>query len=397
MEQLTAVAPTRPVDNESMPFVSIPQAIEEIRAGRVIIVVDDEDRENEGDLTIAAEKVTPEIVNFMATHGRGLICLALTPERCDDLRLPLMSPVNTSNFGTAFCESIDARDGTTTGISAADRTCTILTAIHPDCRPSDLARPGHIFPLRAREGGVLVRAGQTEASVDLARLAGLTPSGVICEIMNDDGSMARVPQLVEFCHRHGLKMISVADLIRYRLQHERYIRRVVEGCIDTEFGPFRTFSYTSDISPEMHMALIRGDVAGKEGVLVRMHSHCVYGDVFGSMRCDCQRLIRDSLRRIAQEELGVLVYLHQTGPGFRIQKNPAGIDRMVSHERDFMHYTGAAGQMQLQHESGIGAQILSDLGLHTIRLLTNHPRKIVALEGFGIEIVEQVPVTVPQP
>jgi 3,4-dihydroxy 2-butanone 4-phosphate synthase/GTP cyclohydrolase II len=377
-----------------MPIVSIPQAIDEIRSGRIVVVVDDEDRENEGDLTIAAEKITPEVVNFMATHGRGLICLALTPETCDALRLPLMSPLNTSNFGTAFCESIDAGEGTTTGISAADRTCTILTAIRPDCRPGDLARPGHVFPLRAREGGVLVRAGQTEASVDLARLAGLTPAGVICEIMNDDGTMARVPQLVEFCRRHSLKMISVADLIRYRLQHERYIRRVGEGCIDTEFGSFRTYAYTSDISPEMHMALIRGEVAGAERVLVRMHSHCVYGDVFGSTHCDCQKLIRGSLERIAAEDLGVLVYLHQTGPGFHTQKTPAGLDRLVSHSRDFMHYTGAAGQLQLQHESGIGAQILSDLGLHTIRLLTNHPRKIVALEGFGIEIVEQVPVTV---
>ncbi len=378
-----------------MPFVSVPDAIEEIRAGRILVVVDDEDRENEGDLTIAAERVTPEIINFMATHGRGLICLALTPERCDALHLPLMSPHNTSNFGTAFCESIDAREGTTTGISAADRTCTILTAIRPDCRPGDLGRPGHVFPLRAREGGVLVRAGQTEASVDLARLAGLTPAGVICEIMNDDGTMARVPQLVEFCQKHGLKMVSVADIIRYRLQHERYIRRVVEGCIETEFGSFQTVAYTSDISPELHMALIRGEVTGKERVLVRMHSHCVYGDVFGSTHCDCQKLVRCSLQRIAEEGQGVLVYLHQTGPGFRIQKNAAGVDRMVSHGRDFMHYAGAAGQMQLQHESGIGAQILSDLGLHTIRLLTNHPRKIVALEGFGIEIVEQVPVTAP--
>ncbi len=375
-----------------MPFVTIPQAIEEIRAGRILVVVDDEDRENEGDLTIAAEAVTPEIINFMATHGRGLICLALMPDKCEGLRLPLMSAMNTSNFGTAFCESIDAREGTTTGISAADRTRTILQAVRPDCRPGDLARPGHVFPLRAREGGVLVRAGQTEASVDLARLAGLTPAGVICEIMNEDGTMARVPQLVEFCQRHGLKMISVAELIRYRLQNERYIRRVAEGCVETEFGTFRTFAYTSDISPETHMALIRGDVAGKEGVLVRMHSHCVYGDVFGSTHCDCHKLVRGSLRAIAEEELGVLVYLHQTGPGFRIQANAGGLDRMVSHGRDFMHYAGSAGQMQLQHESGIGAQILSDLGLHTIRLLTNHPRKIVALEGFGIEIVAQSPV-----
>jgi 3,4-dihydroxy 2-butanone 4-phosphate synthase/GTP cyclohydrolase II len=375
-----------------MSFVSVPEAIEEIRSGRILVVVDDEDRENEGDLTIAAEKVTPEIINFMAKHGRGLICLALTAERCDTLHLPLMSPLNTSNFGTAFCESIDAREGVTTGISAADRTCTVLTAIRPDCRPADLARPGHVFPLRAREGGVLVRAGQTEGSVDLARLAGLTPAGVICEIMNEDGTMARVPELQEFCRRHSLKMISVADLIRHRLRHERYIRRVAEGCIETEFGGFRTVAYSSDIAPELHMALIRGEVSDRERVLVRMHSHCVYGDVFGSTFCDCQKLIRGSLRRIAEEDLGVLVYLHQTGPGFRIQKDAAGADRMVSHGRDFMHYAGAAGQMQLQHESGIGAQILSDLGLHTIRLLTNHPRKIVALEGFGIEIVEQAPV-----
>jgi len=376
-----------------MSFVSIPEAIEEIRAGRILVVVDDEDRENEGDLTIAAEKVTPEIINFMATHGRGLVCLALTADRCDYLRLPLISPQNTSNFGTAFCESIDARDGVTTGISAADRTRTILTAIGPVARPADLARPGHVFPLRARQGGVLVRAGQTEASVDLARLAGLSPAGVICEIMNADGTMARVPQLEVFCQQHGLKMTSVAELIRYRLRHERYIQRRAEGCIETGFGEFRTVAYSSEINPEMHLALVKGDPAGHERVLVRMHSHCVYGDVFGSKFCDCQSLVRESLRRIAEEGMGVLVYLHQTGPGLRLEKDEEGRTRMVSHGRDFMHYTGAAGQRQLQHESGIGAQILSDLGLHTIRLLTNHPRKIVALEGFGIEIVEQVPVT----
>jgi 3,4-dihydroxy 2-butanone 4-phosphate synthase/GTP cyclohydrolase II len=375
-----------------MPFVSVPEALEEIRAGRILVVVDDEDRENEGDLTIAAEKVTPEIVNFMAMHGRGLICLALTAERCEYLRLPLMSPHNTSNFGTAFCESIDAREGVTTGISATDRTRTILKALDPACRPSDLARPGHVFPLRAREGGVLVRAGQTEASVDLAQLAGLMPAGVICEIMNPDGTMARVPQLEEFCRAHRLKMISVAELIRYRLQHERYIYRKAEGCIQTEFGEFRTIAYGSNIDPEIHMALIRGEVEAREDVLVRMHSRCVYGDVFGSLHCDCQKLIRASLKRIAEEDLGVLVYLHQTGLGFRIQKDEAGSDRMVCHSRDFMHYAGAAGQLQLQHESGIGAQILSDLRLHTIRLLTNHPRKIVALEGFGIEITGQEPV-----
>src|SRR6202140_1248808 len=329
-----------------MPFVSIPEAIQEIRDGRILVVVDDEDRENEGDLTIAAEKVTPEIINFMATYGRGLICLALTAERCDHLRLPLMSPHNTSNFGTAFCESIDARDGVPPGISAPDRPRTTLAAIDPATRPGDLARPGHVFPLRAREGGVLVRAGQTEASVDLARLAGLVPAGVICEIMNPDGTMARVPQLNEFCERHGLRMISVAELIRYRLKHERYIHRRAEGCIETEFGEFRTVAYASDLNPEMHLALIRGEPAGRESVLVRMHSHCVYGDVFGSRFCDCQKLIRESLRKIAQEDLGVLVYLHQTGPGFRTEKDEQGRARMVSHGRDFMHYAGAAGQRQ---------------------------------------------------
>ena len=375
-----------------MPFISVPEAVEELRAGRILIVVDDEDRENEGDLTVAAEKITPEIINFMATHGRGLICLALTAERCDQLRLPLISPENTSNFGTAFCESIDAREGTSTGISAADRTRTILTAIDPNCRPFDLARPGHMFPLRAREGGVLVRAGQTEASVDLARLAGLNPSGVICEIMNPDGTMARVPQLEEFCAHHGLKMISVAELIRYRLKHEKFVRRIAEGCIETEYGAFRTVAFSSDLNPEHHLALVCGDVAGQENVLVRMHARCVYGDVFGSSACECGRLVRESLRRIAEEGQGVLVYLHESGPGFRVERDSEGDQRLSSHGREFWHYQGAAGQRQLQHEHGLGAQILSDLGLHTIRLLTNHPRKIVALEGFGIEIVDQIPL-----
>jgi len=373
-----------------MPFVSVPEAVEEIRAGRILVVVDDEDRENEGDLTIAAQMVTPQIINFMATHGRGLICIAMTPEQCDYMRLPLISQQNTSNFGTAFCESVDARVGVTTGISAADRTRTILTCIDPNAKPADLARPGHIFPLRAKEGGVLVRAGQTEASVDLARMAGLTPAGVICEIMNEDGSMARVPELVEFCGKHGLKMLSVAELIRYRLKNERYIHRIGEGFLDTEFGPFRTIAYSSDYpsesKAETHLALIRGEVAGQENVLVRMHSHCVYGDIFGSTQCECGKMIQGSLRQIAREELGVLVYLHQTGLGFQLRPDSAGQRRLVSHDRE------SDGQRSLQHESGIGAQILTDLGLHTIRLLTNHPRKIVALEGFGIEIVAQVPV-----
>jgi 3,4-dihydroxy 2-butanone 4-phosphate synthase / GTP cyclohydrolase II len=367
-----------------MPFVPIADAIEEIRAGRIVVVVDDEDRENEGDLTIAAEKITPEIVNFMATHGRGLICLTLTAERCDALRLPLISPQNTSTFGTAFCESIDAREGVSTGISAADRTRTILTAIDPKCKPQDLARPGHVFPLRAREGGVLVRAGQTEAACDLARLAGLEPAGVICEIMNEDGTMARVPQLIEFCARHGFKMASVADLIRYRLKTERFIHRVAEGCIETDFGSFRTIAYASELNQEYHLALVRGEVAGQEDVLVRMHSRCLYGDVFGSTKCDCERLLRGSMRTIAEEGAGVLVYLHETGPGFRIEREAEdGAWRIAPHGRE-LH--------PLQHEHGIGAQILSDLGLHTIRLLTNHPRKVVALEGFGIEIVDQIAV-----
>ncbi len=353
-----------------MPFASIPEAIEATRAGRMLVVVDDEDRENEGDLTIAAAKVTPEVINFMATFGRGLICLTLTGDRCDKLRLPLMSPLNTSNFGTAFTESIDALKGVTTGISAADRTNTILAAIAPETQPGDLARPGHIFPLRARDGGVLIRAGQTEASVDLSRLAGLDASGVICEIMNDDGTMARVPQLREFCERHNLKMISVADLIRYRLQNEQYIHRRGEGLIKTGSGEFRTVVYSSDINPESHTALVYGDVAGKEKVLVRMHSHCAYGNLFGSTLCDCQAVLNNSMKLIAAEGAGVVVYLHQTGLG---------------HDRH-------AQQAPQQHEVGIGAQILSDLGLHTIRLLTNHPRRIVALDGFGIEIVEQVPV-----
>ena len=375
-----------------MPFASIPEALEELRAGHMLVVVDDEDRENEGDLTAAAEKVTPEIINFMAAQGRGLICLALTTQRCDELHLRPMSPDNTSRFGTAFCESIDAREGVTTGISAADRAQTIRVALEPASRPADLARPGHVFPLRAREGGVLVRAGQTEAAVDLARLAGLTPAGVICEIMNEDGTMARVPQLEEFCRRQQLKMISVAELIRYRLAHERIVRRVAEGRLATEFGEFRSLAYTASTDPEMHLALVRGDVQGRERVLVRMHSHCVYGDVFGATSCECGGMMRAALRQIAAEELGVLVYLHQSGRGIRVVPDETGAPQLVPHTPDLAHYSGASGRRRLQYESGIGAQILSDLGLHAIRLLTNHPRKFVGLEAFGIRIVEQVAV-----
>jgi 3,4-dihydroxy 2-butanone 4-phosphate synthase / GTP cyclohydrolase II len=359
-----------------MSFASIPEALEDFRAGRMLIVVDDEDRENEGDLTMAAQSITPEAINFMATHGRGLICLALAAEHCDALHLPLISPMNTSRFGTAFCESIDAAEGVSTGISAADRAHTILTAMDPKATPRDLARPGHVFPLRAREGGVLVRAGQTEAAVDLARMAGFQPGGVICEIMNPDGSMARVPQLTEFCRIHSMKMISVAELIRYRLATENFLERCETGCIETEFGTFRTVNYVSTFNGESHLALIAGDVAGQKNVLVRMHARCVYGDVFGSTQCRCGDTIRASLQQIAAEGAGVLVYLHQTG----------------SERRH--HYPAAEirGEAPPQHESGIGAQILADLGLSTIRLLTNHPRKILGLEAFGIEIVAQVRV-----
>ena len=358
-----------------MSFATIPEALEDFRAGKMLIVVDDEDRENEGDLTMAAQAITPDAINFMATHGRGLICLALAPERCDALHLPLVSPMNTSRFGTAFCESIDAVEGTTTGISAADRARTILTAMNPQSSPRDLARPGHVFPLRAREGGVLVRAGQTEAAVDLARMAGLEPGGVICEIMNPDGTMARAPELIEFCAAHGMKMISVAELIRYRLETEQFVKRTGEGCLDTEFGSFKTVNYVSTFNNEGHVALVRGEVAGRPNVLVRMHARCMYGDVFGSTACNCHEMIRASLARIAAEGAGVLVYLHQTGSGARV------------------HYvTGERQTPPPQHESGIGAQILADLGLTTIRLLTNHPRKVVGVDAFGIEIVEQVPL-----
>lgn len=358
-----------------MSFATIPEALEEIRAGRMLVVIDDEDRENEGDLTMAAPHITPAAINFMATHGRGLICLALSAERCDALRLPLMSARNTSRFGTAFCESIDAAEGVSTGISAADRAHTIRVAIAPESGPGDLARPGHIFPLRAREGGVLVRAGQTEAAVDLARMAGCDPGGVICEIMNEDGSMARVPHLTEFCARHSLKMISVAELIRYRLETEHFLERRGEGCVETEFGSFKTVSYVSTIDGSAHVALAMGDVAGRSGVLVRMHARCLYGDVFNSTKCDCHEIVRSSLARIANEGAGVFVYLHQSGLAPRT------------------HYPAADGHSPPQYESGIGAQILADLGLTTIRLLTNHPRKVPGLEAFGVEIVEQIPIT----
>ena len=378
-------------------FATVEEAIEEIRQGRRIIIVDDEDRENEGDLTVAAEKINPEQINFMAKHGRGLVCVSLTSERCDHLRLRSMTDDNTSPYGTAFCESIDASHGISTGISAADRAATIRTAIDPATRPSDLVRPGHMFPLRARKGGVLVRAGQTEASVDLARLADLTPAGVICEVMNDDGSMARVPELSTFCRQHSLKMVTVADLIRYRLRTEQYVHRRGESLLPTRYGDFHMIAYESELDGEKHVALVKGNFSAEDAVLVRVHSHCLAGDVFGSTRCACRALVDKSLEIIARAGRGVFLYLHQTRPGFGIEK--VDDKNVLALHHDYPARAGNASeqerhQQQVQRESGIGAQILSDLGVHNIRLLTNHPRKVAALEGFNIRIVEQVPIPV---
>ena len=370
--------------------------MDEIRAGRMIVVVDDEDRENEGDLTLAAEKVTPEAINFMAKYGRGLVCLALTEERLDCLRLGPMTAENTSQYGTAFCESVDARDGVSTGISAYDRARTIQVAIGPNTGPGDLVRPGHTFPLRARKGGVLVRAGQTEAAVDLARLAGLIPAGVICEIMRDDGTMARVPDLVEFCQTHNLKMLTVAELIRYRMKHERYVHRLGEALLPTRFGEFRVIAYESALDHESHVALVRGDVekSGLRPVLVRMHSHCLVGDVFGGAWCDCQAVIEHSMQMIAEAGEGALIYLHQTSKGFSVEKVDERSTLAFHRERRDAAAPVVEHQRKTQREIGIGAQILSDLNLRNIRLLTNHPKRVAALEGYDIRIVEQVPIEI---
>ncbi|HTX14208.1 MAG TPA: 3,4-dihydroxy-2-butanone-4-phosphate synthase [Candidatus Baltobacteraceae bacterium] len=399
------------------PFATIEEAIEEIRQGRMIVLVDDADRENEGDLTMAAEKITPEAINFMTKFGRGLICLSLSEQRCDELDLRPISPRNTSAFGTPFCEPIDAARGTTTGTSASDRATTILAATDPKTHPEDLARPGHVYTLRARNGGVLVRAGQTEASVDLSRIAGLDPSGVICEIMNDDGTMSRVPELTEFCRVHGLKMVTVADLIRYRMKHERYVRRIAESLLATKYGDFRMIAYASDVDHHLHVALVRGQIGTKTGEpaaganagvddslgrgadngippLVRVHSHCLTGDVLGSTSCDCRAMLEGSLEAIAREERGVFVYLHHTGLGFQIgtrTEEGALLPPIIYHRREEIDRDSRV-QRLIQHESGIGAQILTDLGLRRIRVLTNHPRKVVALEGYGLEIATQVPI-----
>ena len=431
-----------------LPFIDVPGALDEIRAGRMVVVVDDENRENEGDLTLAAEHVTPEAINFMARFGRGLICLTLTEERADYLRLFPMTQQNSSRFGTAFTETIEAREGVTTGISAADRAHTIRTAIDPLSTYSDLARPGHVFPLRARKGGVLVRAGQTEASVDLARLAGLNSSGVICEIMRDDGEMARVPDLIPFCKEHGLQILTVAELIRYRLRHERYIVRAGESRIQTRFGEFRMIAYESEVNGgESHIALVRGDLcadcpamnsglsephawAGElnaaeaaapaerapctHPVLVRVHTRCTAGDVFGA-DCRCREILDQSMRMIAEAGCGVILYLHNTSRGFEIDHTPAqaiaeasgpggaappaGVtgnhaSRLILHQELRQREGSQARSGRILRAIGLGGQILSDLGIQRIRLLSNTPMHIPALEGFGLEIVEQVAIPV---
>ena len=376
------------------PFAPIEDAVEAIRAGRMIIVVDDEDRENEGDLTIAAEKVTPEAINFMARYGRGLICLPMTGERLDELEIPMMVNRNSSRFETAFAVPIDAKHVTSTGISAADRATTVQVAIDPATKPSDLARPGHLYPLRAERGGVLARAGQTEAAVDLARLAGLCPAGVICEIMNNDGTMARVPQLRRFAKRHGLLMITVAGLIKYRLRHDRLVRRIASAGLPTDYGTFQVYAYESIIEGQTHVALVRGEIGDGRKILVRVHSRCLTGDVFHSSRCDCGRQLSVAIQRIAAEQRGVLLYLNQEGRGIGLankirayELQDQGLDTVEANER--------LGFKPDQRDYGIGAQILEDLGVREMRLLTNNPRKFIGLEGYGLSVSESVPLEVP--
>ena len=378
-------------------FASVEEAIEEIRQGRMVVVCDDENRENEGDLTMAAQFATPEAINFMAKEGRGLICLALTPDRCDELGLDLMAAKNETPFETAFTVSIEAREGVTTGISAADRSRTIQVAVDPNASPRDLVQPGHVFPLKAKEGGVLERTGQTEAAVDLARLAGLIPAGVICEIMNEDGTMARVPDLIPYCERHNLKMITVADLIAYRRRTEKLVERVVDTSLPTAFGEFTAVGYRSLVDDKHHVAMVKGDVDGAEHVLVRVHSECLTGDVFHSLRCDCGEQLEAALAMIEQEGRGVLLYLSQEGRGIGLL-NKLRAYRLQEDGFDTVDANLKLGLPADLRDYGIGAQILADLGLTSIRILTNNPKKIHGLEGYGLSVSEQVPIqSVPNP
>ena len=375
-------------------FASIDDAVEAVHAGRMIIVIDDEDRENEGDLTIAAEKVTPEAINFMARYGRGLICMPMTAERLDELDIPLMVSQNTARFDTAFCVSIEAKEFTSTGISAGDRAATVRAAVDPGTRPADLARPGHMFPLRARPGGVLVRAGQTEAAVDLSRIAGLSPAGVICEIMNDDGTMARVPELARFALQHDLVMITIADLIEYRMRTERLVQRIASAKLPTEYGEFQAVAYESVIGKQTHVALVRGEIGDGEGVVVRVHARCLTGDVFHSNRCRCGRQLQAGLARVAKSPRGVLVYLNQDSQGLTLA-NQIRAYELQDQGVDTLEANARVGMGPDQRDYGIGAQILSDLGVRSMRILTNNPRKFVGLEGYGLSILESLAFDVP--
>jgi 3,4-dihydroxy 2-butanone 4-phosphate synthase/GTP cyclohydrolase II len=375
------------------PFATVEEAVEDVRQGKFVVVVDAADRENEGDLTIAAQFATPEAVNFMATHARGLICLCLTEERCDELDLRQMTDRNETPFGTAFTISIEAREGVSTGISAHDRARTIQVAIDPSKSPDDLVQPGHVFPLRARAGGVLQRAGQTEAAVDLARLAGLTPAGVVCEIMKDDGTMARVPDLVEYCARHDLKMITVEDLIEYRRRTEKLVERVTSVRLPTIYGNFTAVAFRESLTGKHHVALVKGEVAGEENVLVRVHSECLTGDVFHSFRCDCGEQLEQALGRIGSEDRGVLLYMAQEGRGIGLL-NKLKAYELQENGMDTVEANLELGFPPDMREYGIGNQILADLGLSTIRILTNNPKKITGIEGFGLTVVEQVPIEI---